>query len=60
MKRAPAKSAENGWLAAARITESWVNDIDCVPPRKSSAERPIRVTSPTANKYGERLQRNGS
>src|SRR5438309_49929 len=46
MKRAPAKSAENGWAATARMAESCANDIDCLPPKKSSAERRIRATSP--------------
>ena len=46
MKRAAAKSASSGWLAAARMAESCVNDIDCAPPTKSSAERRIRTTSP--------------
>src|SRR5580704_7532891 len=46
MKCARAKSASSGWLAAARMAESCVNDIDCTPPRKSSAERRIRTTSP--------------
>ena len=48
MKRAPAKSAESGWVATARMAESCANDIDCVPPRKSSAERRVRATSPKA------------
>src|SRR6266550_2324969 len=46
MKRAPAKSADNGWAVTARMTESSANDIDCFPPRKSSAERRMRATSP--------------
>src|SRR5437773_7456211 len=46
MKRAPAKSADNGWAVMARMAESSANDIDCFPPRKSSAERRMRATSP--------------
>src|ERR1035437_7442641 len=46
MKRVPEKSADNGWAATARMAESCAKDIDCVPPRKSSAERRMRVTSP--------------
>src|SRR5258707_6611483 len=46
MKRAPAKSADNGWAVTARMAESSANDIDCFPPTKSSAERRIRATSP--------------
>ena len=34
--------------ASQRMAESCANDIDCVPPRKSSAERRIRATSPKA------------
>jgi hypothetical protein len=29
-----------------RVAESSANEIDCIPPRKSSAERRIRATSP--------------
>ena len=32
--------------SALRMAESCVNDIDCVPPTKSSAERRVRATSP--------------
>src|SRR5437899_5962833 len=46
MKRVPAKSADNGWAVTVRMTESSANDIDCFPPRKSSAERRMRATSP--------------
>src|ERR1700732_1421648 len=46
MKRVPAKSADNGWAVTARMAESSANDIDCFPPRKSSAERRMRATSP--------------
>jgi hypothetical protein len=28
------------------MAESSANDIDCIPPRKSSAERRMRATSP--------------
>ena len=28
------------------MAESCANDIDCIPPTKSSAERRIRATSP--------------
>src|SRR6266705_2863349 len=45
MKRAPAKSADNDWAVMARMAESSANDIDCFPPRKSSAERRMRATS---------------
>src|SRR3954451_15717321 len=45
MKRAPAKSADNGWAVTARMAESSANDIG-FPPRKSSAERRLRATSP--------------
>src|ERR1700722_15358218 len=46
MKRLPAKSAENVWAVVARMAESSANDIDRFPPRKSSAERRMRATSP--------------
>src|SRR5260370_33472490 len=46
MKRVPAKSADNGWAVTARMAESSAKDIDCSPPRKSSAERRMRATSP--------------
>src|SRR5437899_1053909 len=46
MKLVPAKSADNGWAVTARMAESSANDIDCFPPRKSSAERLMRATSP--------------
>src|SRR5271155_2560760 len=46
MKRVPAKSADNGRAVTARMAESCANDIDRFPPRKSSAERRMRVTSP--------------
>src|SRR5271168_3636269 len=46
MKRALAKSADNGWAETARMAESCANDIDCFPPKKSSAERRMRATSP--------------
>src|SRR6266568_7672188 len=46
MKRMPAKSADNGWAVTLRMAESCANDIDCFPPRKSSAERRVRATSP--------------
>ena len=41
-----AKSAINRWLAAVRIAESCVRDIDRDPPTKSSAERRPRAVSP--------------
>src|SRR5271169_1459693 len=55
MKRVLAKSADNGWAETARMAESCANDIDCFPPRKSSAERRMRATSPKlrADKAGE-------
>src|ERR1700689_3225932 len=46
MKCVAAKSADNGLAVAARMAESCANDIDGFPPRKSSAERRIRATSP--------------
>src|SRR6266481_3530903 len=46
MKRVPAKSADNGGAVTARMADSSTNDIDCFPPRKSSAERRMRATSP--------------
>src|ERR1700684_3221230 len=46
MKRVAAKSAENGLAVAPRMAESCANGIDGFPPRKSSAERRIRATSP--------------
>src|ERR1700731_2865957 len=46
MKRVLAKSADNGWAETARMAESCANDIDCFPPRKSSAERRMRGPSP--------------
>jgi hypothetical protein len=33
---------------SGKYTRERVNDIDCVPPTKSSAERRIRATSPKA------------
>src|ERR1700738_5142210 len=46
MKRVPAKSADNGWAVMARMVDNSASDIDCFPPRKSSAERRMRATSP--------------
>src|SRR6202023_1619485 len=46
MKRGPAKSADNGWAVMARMVDNSGSDIDCFPPRKSSAERRMRATSP--------------
>src|ERR1700756_4483786 len=46
MKRVLEKSADNGWIVKGRMAESAANDIDCFPPRKSSAERRMRATSP--------------
>src|SRR5271155_5876798 len=46
MKRVPTKSANIGWAVTARMDESCANVIDCFPPRKSSAERRMRATSP--------------
>src|SRR5580698_7013337 len=55
MKRVSAKSADSGWDVTARIADSCANDIDCFPPRKSSAERRMRATSPKprVDKAGE-------
>src|SRR5271168_3614880 len=46
MKRVPAKLADNGRAVTARMAESCANDIDRFPPRKLSAERRMRATSP--------------
>ena len=45
-QRVAAKSADNGLAVPVRMAESCANDIDGFPPRKSSAERRIRATSP--------------
>jgi hypothetical protein len=47
-KTLAAKLANNGLVAASRIAESWSNDIDSIPPLKSSAERRLRTTSENA------------
>jgi len=40
------ESDENGRLATESIAESCINDIERVPPWKSSAERRLRTLSP--------------
>ena len=46
LNEARARKVSRQWWVTARMAESSANDIDRFPPRKSSAERRMRATSP--------------